>query len=105
MRKNRRFKPKISLIWKLVAINLLGVGLVILLAWQALDHFAADYFMGLMKKYNIDPKILHEMFLRATHQFLLISMLLGLGAVSVLSFFIIRKVMRSLTEMNAVTRQ
>lgn len=99
----RRFK--ISLIWKLVAINLLGVGLVILLVWQVIDHFAADYFMGLMKEFKIDPKILNEMFLHTTHQFLLLSMVLGLLVVTFLSFFMTRKVMRSLTQMIGVTRK
>lgn len=97
--------PKISLIWKLVAINLLGVGIVILLAWQVIDHFAADYFMSLMKQYNIDPKVLHEMFLHTTHQFLLLSMFLGLVTVSLLGFFITKQVMRSLTQMSRVTRK
>jgi len=98
-------RPKISLIGKLVAINLLGVGLVILLVWQVIDHFAADYFMGLMKEFKIDPKILHQMFLHTVHQFLLLSMILGLLVVSFLSFFMTRKVMRSLTQMIGVTRE
>jgi two-component system sensor histidine kinase BaeS len=98
-------RPKISLIWKLVGINLLGVGLAVLMVWLVIDHFAADYFMGLMKEFKIDPKILHHMFLHAIHQYLLLSMLLGLGAATLLGFFITRKVMRSLTEMNLVTRR
>jgi len=97
--------PKISLIWKLVGINLLGVGIVILLAWQVIDHFAADYFMKLMKQYNIDPKILHEMFLHTTHQFLLLSMVLGFGAVSLLGYFMTKQVMRSLIQMSQVTQK
>jgi len=97
--------PKISLIWKLVAINLLGVGIVVFLAWQVIDHFAADYFMGLMKQYNIDPEVLHAMFLHTTHQFLLLSMVLGLVAVSLLGFFMTKQVMRSLTQMNRITRK
>lgn len=97
--------PKISLIWKLVGINLLGVGIVVVLAWQVIDHFAADYFMGLMKQYKIDPEVLHGMFLHTTHQFLLLSMLLGLVAVSLLSYFMTKQVMRSLTQMNRITRK
>jgi two-component system sensor histidine kinase BaeS len=96
---------RISLIWKLVFINLLGVGLVILLVWLVIDHFAADYFMGLMKEYNIDPKVLHQMFLHTTHQFLLLSMALGLGAVSLLGYIMTKQVMRSLTQMNRVTQK
>lgn len=98
-------RPKISLISKLVAINLLGVGLVILLVWQVIDHFAADYFMSLMKQYNIDPKIPHEMFLHTIHQFLLLSLVLGLSVATLLSYVMTRKVMRSLTEMIGVTRK
>ncbi|MFI5304741.1 MAG: sensor histidine kinase [Nitrospiria bacterium] len=97
--------PKMTLIWKLVGINLLGVGIVILLAWQVIDHFAADYFMKLMKQYNIDPKILHEMFLHTTHQFLLLSMFLGLGVVSLLGYFMTQQVMRSLIQMSQVTQK
>jgi two-component system sensor histidine kinase BaeS len=96
---------RISLIWKLVFINLLGVGLVILLAWLVIDHFAADYFMGLMKEYKIDPKVLHEMFLHTTHQFLLLSMVLGLAAVSLIGYVMTKQVMRSLTQMNRVTQK
>jgi len=79
--------------------------LVILLVWQVIDRFAADYFMGLMKQFNVDPRILNEIFLRATHQFLLVSLVLGLVLVTLLSFFIPREVMRSLTQMIAVTRR
>ena len=98
-------KPKIRLIWKLVAINLLGVGIVILLVWLVIDHFAADYFMNLMKEYNINPQILHQMFLHAIHQFLLLSMVLAIGLVSLLSFFITKRVLHSLTEMIVITRR
>ncbi|HXC61381.1 MAG TPA: ATP-binding protein [Nitrospiria bacterium] len=97
--------PKISLIWKLVAVNLLGVGIVIFLAWQVIDHFAADYFMDLMKQYNIDPKVLHGMFLHTTHQFLLLSMFLGLGLVLLVSFLMTKQLMRALTQMNKITQK
>ena len=105
MQKSKKGKFRIGLIAKLVAINLLGVGTVILLVWQVIDHFAADYFMGLMKEYKIDPKVLNEMFLHTTHQFLILSMALGLGVVTFLSFFMTRKVLRSLTQMIVVTEK
>lgn len=97
--------PKISLIWKLVAIQLLGVGVIIFLVWQIIDHFAAYYFMRLMDAYGIEPETLHRMFLRALHRFLLIAAGLGIGMVTLLSFLMTRKVMRSLTQMSAVTRK
>ncbi len=96
---------KIPLIAKHVAISLLAVGTVMLLSWWVIDHLAADYFMGLMKEYHIDPKILHEKFLQTTHQYLFLSMALGLVVAGVLSFYITKKVMRSLTEMIAITQR
>jgi signal transduction histidine kinase len=97
--------PRLSLVWKLVAINLLGVGVVIVLAWQVIDHFAANYFMGLMREYNIDPEVLHHAFLHTTHQFLLFSMVLGLGVVLLMSFVITRQVLGTLTGMSRATRR
>jgi len=93
---------KISLIWKLVLINLLGVSLVILLAWLVIDYFASYYFMNLMEAYSIEPDLLHQMFLRATHRYLLFSMVLSLVVVTVLSRYITQRVMHSLTEMAAI---
>jgi len=96
-------KPfRISLIWKLVLINLLGVSLVILLAWLVIDHFASFYFMNLMKAYSIEPELLHQMFLEAIHRYLLLSMGLGLAVVTFLSHYITQRVMHSLTEMTAI---
>lgn len=99
------FYIKSRLLWKLVAINLLSVGMVILLVWGAIDYSAASYFMNLMKTFNIEPDLLHRMFLKAVHQSLFISMFLGLGLTTLYSFFITKKVIRSLIEMNAVTRK
>ncbi len=95
-------QPKVSLIWKLVLVNLLGVGLTILLIWEVINYFASAYFMSLMQAYQIEPEILHQIFLKATHQFLLISGVLGLGVVTLLSYFMTKRVLRSLTEMTAI---
>lgn len=98
-------RPKISLIWKLVFVNLLGVGLTILLIWEVINHFAAAYFMSLMQAYQIEPEILHRIFLKTTHQFLLISGVLGLGVVALLSYFMTKRVLRSLTQMTEIALQ
>jgi len=97
--------PKISLIGKLVAIHLLGAGVVILLSWQAIDHIGAYYFMRLMDEYGIEPEILHTTFLRAIYRSLLITVGLGIGMVTLLKVFITRKMMAPLTQMNIVTRK
>lgn len=97
-------QPKIGLIWKLVALNLVSVGIVILITWQVVDRLAADYFMGLMKQYKIDPQVLHTTFLHTTHKFLLLALMAGLGLVAIFSFTVTRKMLRSLTQMIAITR-
>jgi signal transduction histidine kinase len=96
---------RIPLIAKHVAVSLLGVAMVMLLAWWVIDHLAANYFMGLMKEYHIDPRALHTKFLDAAHRSLLLSTGLGLILVGALSFFITKKVLRALTEMLEVTRK
>lgn len=97
--------PKISLIWKLIAIHLLGAGVVILLAWRVIDHFGNYYFMSLMAAYGIEPEALHTSFLRAIYRSLLMTVGLGIGMVTFLKVLITRKVMAPLTQMNIVTRK
>jgi len=80
----------------------MGVSIVFLLAWLVIDYFASYYFMSLMQEYNIEPDLLHQMFLHATHRYLLLSMALGLIFVTILSRFITKRVMHSLTEMTTL---
>ena len=39
------------LVWKLLGINILVIGFVIVIVWLSIDYLAANYFMVLMKKY------------------------------------------------------
>ena len=56
---------KISLLWKLLLINILPViGVTILVVWLAIDQLAANYFMALMTKYDVSPTDIHQIFLR-----------------------------------------
>ena len=52
----------LSLLWKLVGVSALVVGTAIITVWMAIDYLAADYFMVLMKNYDIDPTASHGMF-------------------------------------------
>ena len=47
---------KNRLIWKLFAINLLVIAIVVLIVWGAVDYLAEGYFVTLMEKYHISPK-------------------------------------------------
>ena len=59
-----------GLLWRLLAINVPIVVLVIVVMWLAIDYLAADYFSTLMKRYNISPAETHQMFLDAVHRYL-----------------------------------
>ncbi len=94
-----------TLLWKLLGINILTIGFVIVIMWLAIDYLAADYFMVLMKKYNISPTETHQMFLDAVHRYLIWASLGALLLVLTLSFLLMKKVLGPLTRMTDITRK
>jgi len=95
---------KKSLLWKLLGINILTIGFVIILVWLAIDYLAADYFMVLMKKYNISPTETHQMFLDAAHRYLIWASIGALVLALTLSFLLMKRVLGPLTRMTDITR-
>ncbi len=93
------------LILKLLAINLVVIGFVIILVWAAIDTLAAGYFVTLMEKYNISPKPAHAMFVDAIHRYLLWASLAAVILSVILSYLMMRRVLAPLTQMNAITRE
>ena len=97
---------KQRLLWKLLLINIVPViGIIILVVWIAIDQLAASYFMALMDKYEVSPDDIHQMFLTAVHRYLLWSTLAALILAFVISYFLIRRVLRPLSQMRAITRE
>ena len=93
------------LLWKLVGINGVAIGTVILVVWLAFDTLAADYFTVLMDRYHIAPDALHGMFLAAVHRYLLWASVAGLAIALVLSYWLTRRVLSPLSRMVDVTRR
>jgi two-component system, OmpR family, sensor histidine kinase BaeS len=91
------------LLWKLLGINVLVIGMVMLVVWLSLDYLAADYFMVLIKQYHISPTAAHEMFLAASHRSLIWASLGALTLAGILSFLLTRKVLRPLAQMSEST--
>lgn len=96
---------KSRLLWKLLGVNILVIGVVIFIVWLAIDYLASDYFMTLMKDYNISPTSVHQMFLDATHRSLIWATLLTLGLAAILSLLLTKRVLAPLTQMTEITRQ
>lgn len=88
-----------------MGMNIPVIGVVILVLWLAINHLAADYFMVLMRKYNISPTDAHQMFLEAVHRYLIWASAGALAAAVVMSFFFTSRILRPLLRMTAITRQ
>ena len=96
---------KNSLLWKLLAINLPIIGGVIAVIWLTIDTLAADYFSKLMAEYNISPDESHQMFLDAVHRYLINASLAALALAVTLSFLLMRRALRPLSQMADATRR
>ena len=96
---------KRHLIVKLLAINLVVIGFVIVVVWLSINTLAAGYFVTLMEKYNISPEPAHEMFVSSIHRYLIWASLGAVVLSVVLSFLMMRKVLAPLTRMTAITKE
>lgn len=92
------------LLWKLLFVTVIPVIVAIIsVVWLAIDQLAAKYFMALMKKYEISPTDIHQMFLTSIHHYLLWASLSALGLAFLLSFLLTRRVLQPLSQMTKIT--
>lgn len=94
-----------SLLWKLLAVQVSIIVVVIAVVWAAVDYLAADYFSALMSEYDISPTTTHQMFVDAVHRYLIQATLGALALAALLSFVLTRRLLRPLAEMAVVTRR
>ena len=93
------------LLWKLVASNLLVIGVVIFIVWMAVDYLAADYFAVLMEKYHVSPTDAHHMFLVAVHHYIIWASCFAMICAALISLVLTRKLLRPLSQMTAISKQ
>ncbi len=96
---------RVPLIWKLLGVHVIVVVAVIAAVWLSIDLLAADYFMTLMKKFNVDAVEVNEMFLAANKR-----SLIQVGAVAVLlagglCYWLHRKILAPLVQMQQSTER
>ncbi len=94
-----------SLLRKLLGINVLTIGFVMLIMWLAIDYLAAGYFITLMEKYNISPTSSHQMFVSAVHRYLIWASLGGLLLAAIVSFLLLGRVLDPLRQMTEITQK
>ena len=95
---------KRHLILKLLAINLVVIGFVIVVVWLSIDTLAAGYFVTLMEKYNVSPGPAHEMFVAAVHRYLLWACAAAIILAVGLSYLMMRRILAPLSRMNVISR-
>lgn len=93
------------LLWKLLGVNVLVIGFVVIVVWLAIDYLAADYFAALMEKYHISPVSSHQMFVHAVHRYLIWAALAAIVFALMLSFLLMNRLLGPLTLMTQVTRK
>lgn len=96
---------KRRLLWKLLAVNLPVIGIVIAVLWLAIELLAADYFTDLMERYKISPSDSHKMFLDAVHRYFIQAAVVALALACLLSVILTRKVLRPLSDIGEVTNR
>ncbi len=96
---------KHSLLWKLISINVLSIGFVIVIVWVAVDLLAAEYFVELMKEYNISPVSSHRMFVDSVHRYLEWATVAAIALTIVLSVLLMKRALGPLTRMAEITRR
>ena len=97
--------PRESLLVKLLLVTVVPAITIVLVIWLAIDKQAAGYFMALMKKYDISPTEIHQMFLSSIHFSLIWASFVALVLAFGLSFLLIRRVLKPLSQMTAITDQ
>jgi signal transduction histidine kinase len=88
--------------WKLMGLHLLVISSVIAILWVAIQRIAGNYFMQLMKDYNIDPVTPHQMFLHATTTTLIWTSLGAVGLALAASWALTQRLLRPIRGMGVI---
>jgi two-component system, OmpR family, sensor histidine kinase BaeS len=94
-----------SLLWKLLGVNLLVIVFVIAMVWLAVDYLAAGYFMTLMAKYHISPVDSQRMFVGAVHRYLISASAAAFVLALTLSILLMRTLLRPLRRMTGTAQR
>jgi signal transduction histidine kinase len=92
------------LIVKLLSITIVVILFAVAMVWLSIDTLAAGYFVTLMEKYHISTEPAHDMFVSAIHRYLVWTFLGAVILAAVLSYLMMRKVLKPLTRMTAITQ-
>ncbi|MDX1711654.1 MAG: ATP-binding protein [Rhodovibrionaceae bacterium] len=96
---------RITLLLKLLAVNLPVIVAAMAVVWFAVDILGANYFSTLMEQYGINPDDTHRMFIESIHRYLLQASVAAVVIAVLLSFLLTRRVLKPLAAMQQATRR
>ncbi|MFT5391093.1 MAG: two-component system sensor histidine kinase BaeS [Gammaproteobacteria bacterium] len=95
----------VTLLAKLMAVNVAAIATVLLIVYLAIEYFAADYFMTLMDMYHISPNGAHEFFLQAIYRALAAAAVLSVAAASAIGYLLTKRILSPLKQMTAQSQR
>lgn len=96
-----RPRVRVTLLVKLMAINVAVIGFGMLAVWLSIDILAADYTTRLMSEFNM-PIRLHWVFLSTVHRYLMWTAIVALSLAIVFSLLLTRHVLSPLKQMRRI---
>ena len=94
---------KSRLLWKFLLVVIVVIAVAMLIVWLAIDLFAADYFSFLMEKYNLPKDEVQHIFLDAAHRYIIWAGVIALTLAVLISFLLIKKILRPIYQMARIT--
>ncbi len=94
---------RVRLIWKLLAVNAVVMALVLAAVWLAIELHAANYFMTLMKKFDVDAPEVNEMFIWANRKSLIQVAIGAAIVITLICFWMTRRILAPLREIGDAT--
>ncbi|MDR7520641.1 MAG: ATP-binding protein [Armatimonadota bacterium] len=94
-----------TLLWRLLAINLLVVGVAVGVSALTIGSLANAIFMNLMKEFHIQVDVMHRLFVGAMARSLLLVSLVAGGVGLLLSVVLFRRVVHPVRQMMALAER
>jgi len=94
-----------TLLWRLLAVNLLVVGVAVAVAALTIRSLADSIFMNLMKEFQSEVEVMHRLFIAAMGRSLVLASLAAAGVGLLLSLLLFRRVVRPVGGMMAMAER
>ncbi len=94
-----------TLLWRLLAVNLLVVGVAVAVSALTIRSLAESIFMNLMKEFQIEVDVMLRLFLAAMGRSLVLASLAAAGVALLLSGLLFRRVVRPVGGMMAMAER